>query len=196
MGRHETPGETVNRFLDAFLHGTMANKEELLAGIEAIKPHIPSDLLEIILVYGALKNSGESETLLLDGIEVQIDKSIAGIILDLTAAGYRTVSSCSGVRAEHPTNSPYVVDGGSLGIYREEESLRRIRSLEGELHSLGVTINYDGSAYFEPAIILDFFGETDDILKEKWGVLAALLLESANPAYNPNRKKNVKGYST
>lgn len=162
-------------FLVTWIDGKIKSKAELIAGMEILKSSVSAETYDILLTVAALKNCAENVIMELDGIPTEIDKSISENIWHLNRSGIRTLASCSGIQSEHLKPRVYDVDGGWLSLAKTGTALQLIKDITPELSAMGVSIEYDKTAYFEPAIRLMFQGD-DDELAEKWKNLTRLLL--------------------
>ena len=91
----------------------------------------------------------------------KIDKSIANVVKLLNGLGYATLSSCSGVKEEHPT---WESDQSGFIAFLDDGNSDRKEYIEKVANILN--IQYDvGDAYLKPSYNLRIYG--DDLSKKK-----------------------------
>lgn len=145
---------------------SMKEVEEMLE--EMKKSSSPEEYLALKKALGLAQQEGDYREV--EGIG-KIDRSIADFVEELNRNGYQTLSSCSGVRLEHPKNAEPA--SGYLSFIQDN----RANQIEGVCRELGFSIR-EGEVYLKPALTVVIEGRTDDEIVEKWRSLHSALLEN------------------
>lgn len=152
--------------------GCFANMDDVKAYASAMKPRLAAEDYELLLyLLGLLENRGLSESVILNGESVAIDKYIAPLVAELNKHGIRTLSSCSGLKEEHPE-----------GRLRPECGYLSVAFDNGLFVFLtrkcdGTAAISEGEAYLEHCISIRIDGEDGDRMKDKWDKLQLIFKE-------------------
>lgn len=147
--------------------------EELKASVEAMKDSVSQEEYELILyLCGLLENRAISETVLIQGEEIKIDKFIVPIVVDLNSRGYQTLASCSGLQEEHPEEK-FKPESGYLSILYDAELLTYLQS---KVEDPIIEVK-ESEAYLKPSVSITIKSKDDTVLKEKWFWLWEVLKE-------------------
>lgn len=143
---------------------SMEQVEEYLEQIR--KSCTPDEYLAMKKVLGLAEQEGDYREV--TGIG-KIDRSIADFIEELNQRGYPTLSSCSGVRLEHPKNAE-----PSTG-YLSFEQNNHAEQIGKVCRQLGLPVR-EGEVYLKPALTVVIEGRTDEEILSKWERLRSALL--------------------
>ena len=143
------------------------NMESVKLYAESIKDKVPTDIYEdIVMMLGLEENRAITSAVVIDGIEVKIDKYIADMVAFLNNKGIMTLASCSGLQEEHE-NSIHKPIQGYLAI---EFSADYFEHLFNHFCIEGITIK-TGEVFFKPCISFVVKADSDDGLKALWDSL-------------------------
>ena len=141
--------------------------DEVKASVESMKTSLsPEDYELMLYLFGLLENRGLSDSILLHGQEVKIDRSIVPIIIDLNSRNITTLASCSGLQSEHPEGR-FRPERGYLAIAFDADLMEYLqRNLKDPL----ITIS-KSECYLKPSVSIDIQSKEDTILQEKWDLV-------------------------
>lgn len=152
----------MENILDSF-----QSMDELKACVESMKHSMSAEDYEFLLyVCGLLENRAISDTVLLHGEEVKIDRHLIPMIADLNEKGIITMASCSGLKAEHPKER-FRPESGYLAIQYDPELLD---FLQHNLKDPLIKVE-EGRCYLKLSVSIQIKGGDDTILKEKWALV-------------------------
>lgn len=126
-----------------------------------LEPTITPEIMEAMkFMLGVADQEGKS--VLVEGVG-EIDKSIASFVEALNRRGFATLSSCSGLSKEHPNKKARM--SGYLSFLNEgAEYLLSIKEICKELK----LPCEEGKAYFKPSLTVQFIGDFDEEIENKW----------------------------
>ena len=147
--------------------------DEVKATVEALKEQVTEEDYELLqYFFGLLDNRAISEVVVLQGEEVEIDKFLVPIIMDLNNRGYQTLASCSGLQEEHPKER-FKPESGYLSIAFDKELYDFLQS---KLNDPIIEVK-EGEAYLKPSVSIKVNSKEDIVLKEKWASIWEVLKE-------------------
>lgn len=143
------------------------NMDEVKTSVEHMKTSLsPEDYELMLYLFGLLENRGLSVTILLNGQEVKIDRSIAPMIVDLNTHNIATLASCSGLQSEHPEGR-FRPESGYLAIAFDADLMEYLRrNLKDPLIKISKS-----ECYLKPSISIDIKSKEDIVLQEKWDLV-------------------------
>ena len=79
---------------------------------ESIKDKVPTDIYnDILMLLGLEENLAITSAVVIDGVEVKIDKYISELVAFLNGKGIKTLACCSGLQEEHENSIHKPVQG-------------------------------------------------------------------------------------
>lgn len=144
---------------------SMKEVEEMLE--EMKKSSTTEEYLALKKALGLTDQEGDYREV--EGIG-KIDRSIADFVEELKRHGYQTLSSCSGIRLEHPKHAEPA--GGYLSFILDNRATR----IKEACRQVGLPVR-EGEVYLKPALTVVIEGRTDDDIVEKWRSLRSALLK-------------------
>lgn len=131
---------------------------------ESIKDKVPADIYnDILMLLGLEENRAITSAVVIDGVEVKIDKYISEMIAFLNNKGVKTFACCSGLQEEHE-NSIHKPVQGYLAI---EFNADYFEYLFNRFCVEGITIK-TGEVFFKPCISFVVKADSDEGLKALW----------------------------
>lgn len=147
------------------------NMDEVKASVEYMKTSLsPEDYELMLYLFGLLENRGLSDSILLHGQEVKIDRSIVPIIIDPNSRNIKTLASCSGLQSEHPEGR-FRPESGYLAIAFDADLMEY---LQHNLKDPFIKVS-KSECYLKPSISIDIQSKEDIILQEKWALVWNIL---------------------
>ncbi len=141
--------------------------EEVKASVESMKSSLsPEDYELMLYLFGLLENRGLSDSILLQGQEVKIDRFLVPMILDLNTRNIVTLACCSGLQSEHPEGR-FRPESGYLAIAFDTKLLE---FLQNNLNDSLIRIS-EGECYLKPSVSIVIQSKEDTILREKWNLI-------------------------
>ena len=134
---------------------------------ESIKDKVPADIYnDILMLLGLEENRAITSAVVIDGVEVNVDKYISDMVAFLNNKGIMTLASCSGLQEEHEESIHKPIQGYLAIEFSEDyfEYLFNHFAIEG------ITIK-TGEAFFKPCISFVVKADSDDGLKALWDKL-------------------------
>lgn len=149
------------------------NMAEVKEYVETMRGQVSEEDFELLqYLFGLLENRAISVPIIINGEEVQIDRSIAPMIKDLIDRGYQTLACCSGVQEEHPQER-FRPNSGYLSLAYDEKLFEYLRTrLVDDLIEIK-----QGEAYLKPSVSITIKSKEDAVLKDKWGLVWKVLKE-------------------
>ena len=135
---------------------SMIEVEEMLERLK--KTSTPDEYRAWQTVLGLAEQQGDYRVV--EGIG-KIDSSIADFIEELNQKGYQTLSSCSGLKKEHPKEAKPPT--GYLSFLHDSNA-EQIAEVCAQLDFPVI----EGEVYLKPAITVTLRGDTDKEMEEKW----------------------------
>lgn len=170
-GNHRLKEDPMDKLSNLF-----KDMNELREFVESMKGTMSSEEYELMLyACGLLENRAISDIVRIEDKEVQIDRFIAPMILDLNTNGIQTMASCSGLQAEHPENR-FKPESGYLAIRYSEELLKY---LVDNLVDPIIEVK-QSECYLKPSILVIIQSNNDNVLKEKWKLIWNILKKRCN----------------
>ena len=141
--------------------------DEVRAYVNSMKSQVSEEDYELLqMFFGILENQGISETVVLNGEEVKIDKYLVPMVLDLNSKGIETRASCSGLLEEHPQDR-FRPKSGYISFGYSQELFDKLQDFKDDMVSIIET-----ECFLTPAISITVGDKDnhigDDLLKEKW----------------------------
>lgn len=134
---------------------------------ESIKDKVPTDIYnDILMLLGLEKNRAITSAVVIEGIEVEIDKYISELVAFLNSKGIKTLACCSGLQEEHE-NSIHKPVQGYLAIAFSADYFEH---LFNHFAIEGITIK-TGEVFFKPCISFVVKADSDEGLKSLWDKL-------------------------
>ena len=134
---------------------------------ESIKDKVPTDIYnDILMLLGLEENRAITSAVVIDGVEVEIDKYISELVAFLNNKGVKTLACCSGLQEEHE-NSIHKPVQGYLAI---EFNADYFEYLFNHFAIEGVTIN-TVDVFFKPCISFVVKADSYEGLKSLWDKL-------------------------
>ena len=134
---------------------------------ESIKGKVPTDIYnDILMLLGLEENRAITSAVVIDGVEVKIDKYISELVAFLNGKGIKTLACCSGLQEEHE-NSIHKPVQGYMAI---EFNADYFEYLFNHFCIEGVTIK-TGEVFFKPCISFVVKADSDEGLKSLWDKL-------------------------
>lgn len=151
--------------------------DEVRAYVEKFKTLLsPNDYEWMLFLFGLRENSGECETVQIQGQEVKIDKYLVPMVMDLNNRNIPTLASCSGLKSEHPADE-FAPTSGYLAVSFSEDL---ITYLEAAVNDPAIEVKA-GECYFQPSISVTIKCSDDEAMKEKWALVWDVFRNFAAP---------------
>ena len=143
------------------------NMENVKRYAESIKNKVPADIYnDILMLLGLEENRAITSAIVIDGVEVAIDKYISELVAFLNSKGIKTLACCSGLQEEHE-NSIHKPVQGYLAIAFSADYFEH---LFNHFAIEGITIK-TGEVFFKPCISFVVKADSDEGLKSLWDKL-------------------------
>lgn len=143
------------------------NMENVKRYAESIKNKVPADIYnDILMLLGLEENRAITSAIVIDGVEVEIDKYISELVAFLNSKGIKTLACCSGLQEEHE-NSIHKPVQGYLAIAFSADYFEH---LFNHFAIEGITIK-TGEVFFKPCISFVVKADSDEGLKSLWDKL-------------------------
>lgn len=141
--------------------------DDVRAYVERFEHTLSPDDYELMrYLFGLLENRGASEQVVLQGQELDIDRFLVPIMVDLNQRGLKTLASCSGLQEEHPEGR-FRPESGYLAIAYNSDLLSRLQeSLNDPLIHV-----CESECYLQPSISIEIKSKNDAVLREKWSLV-------------------------
>lgn len=134
---------------------------------ESIKGKVPTDIYnDILMLLGLEENRAITSAVVIDGVEVEIDKYISELVAFLNGKGITTLACCSGLQEEHE-NSIHKPVQGYLAIAFSADYFEH---LFNHFAIEGITIK-TGEVFFKACITFTVKADSDEDLKALWDKL-------------------------
>lgn len=141
--------------------------EEVRLYAESIKGNVPVEIYnDILLLLGLEENRAITSAVVIDGVEVEIDKYISEMIAFLNNKGIKTLACCSGLQEEHE-NSIHKPVQGYLAIEFNADYFEYLFNYFG---IDGITID-EGECFLKPCITFTVKANSDGDMKLLWDKL-------------------------
>lgn len=149
--------------------------DEVKAYVNSMKSKVSEEDFELLqMFFGILENQGISETVVLNGEEVKIDKFLVPLILDLNNRGIETKASCSGLHEEHPADR-FRPNSGYLSFAFDKDLFDKLQNL-----NIDMVVVEETECFLKPAISIRIGDKDnhigDDLIKEKWQEVWSFLI--------------------
>lgn len=133
------------------------NMDEVRAYAASMRASLDDEAFDTLLfVLGLCENEGMYETVVVDGQEVNIDRSIAPLIIMLNNKGLHTLACCSGIQSEH-MNAKHDVASGYISFRESDETWNKMSAIADQLN-----LQIEKSECFlQPSILIRIKGDDD-----------------------------------